>query len=94
MKFANNTTVVGFTSGEDGSAYRDKEEGLSTCWTANDLLLNISKTKELKIDYRRKKTEIQADCVERVADFRFLRVHIEESLSWSVNTSELRDCTS
>ncbi|XP_039672022.1 uncharacterized protein LOC120568514 [Perca fluviatilis] len=29
------------------------------------------------------------DCVERVADFRFLRVHIKESLSWSVNTSEM-----
>lgn len=46
------------------------------------------------IDYRGKKTQtpaliISKDCVERVVDFRFLGVSIQESLSWSVNTSEL-----
>ncbi|KAK0146537.1 hypothetical protein N1851_014143 [Merluccius polli] len=68
---------------------------LLTAWCGdNNLLLNITKTKELIIDYRRKKTDIQpliinGDCVERLADFHFLGVHIEEDLTWSVNTSEL-----
>lgn len=46
------------------------------------------------IDDRRKKTDIppliiSGDCVERVSDFRFLGVHIEESLTWSVNSLEV-----
>lgn len=56
---------------------------------------------ELIIDFRKKKTDmppliISGDCVEKVGDICFLGVHIEENLTWSVNTSDLpsRDCTS
>ena len=60
----------------------------------NNLLLNTAKTQELVIDYRINKTDIlpliiNGDCVERVASFRFLGVHMEEGLTWSTNTSEL-----
>lgn len=94
VKFADDTTVVGLISGGDESAYRDEVERLSSWCKDNNLLLNTKKTKELIIDYRRHKTEIQPliindDCVERVTDFRFLGVSIEGNLSWSVNTSEL-----
>ena len=59
---------------------------LSSWCRDNNLLLNISKTKELVIDYRREKTEIppliiSGDCVEKVANFRYLGVHIEENLT-------------
>ncbi|KAF7661286.1 hypothetical protein LDENG_00265940 [Lucifuga dentata] len=42
----------------------------------------------------RNKTDIQplfisGECVERVSDFRFLGVHIEEDLTWSANTIAL-----
>lgn len=94
VKFADDTTVVGLISRGDESAYRNEVEQLSSWCKANNLLLNTSKTKELIIDFRRKKAEIQplfinGDCVERVASFCFLGVNIEENLSWSVNTSEL-----
>lgn len=51
-------------------------------WCRDKNLLNTSKTKELIKDLRRKKTEIPAfiiggDCVEKVADLRFLGVHIK-----------------
>ena len=60
----------------------------------NNLLLNTSKTKEVTIDSSRKREvflppTIGGDCVERVADLHFLGLHIEEDLTWSVNTSEL-----
>lgn len=32
---------------------------------------------------------INGDCVERVPNFHFLWVHIEEALTWGVNTTEL-----
>ncbi len=54
--------------------------------------LNTTKTKELIIDFKRTKTDIQplfisGDCVERVSDFCFLGVHMEDNLTWSVNTT-------
>ncbi|KAK3533764.1 hypothetical protein QTP70_025824 [Hemibagrus guttatus] len=81
----------------DESAYRGEVEQLLGLCKENNLLLNTTKTKELIIDYRRKKTDItplsiSGDCVERVADFQFLGVRIEEGLTWSslvTNTSEL-----
>ncbi|KAK3562969.1 hypothetical protein QTP86_012586 [Hemibagrus guttatus] len=91
VKFADDITVI---FGGDESAYRDEVEQLTVWCRENNLLLNTSKTKELVIDYRRKNTDIlpliiSRDWVERVADFRFLGVYIEEDLNWSVNTSEL-----
>nr|XP_024655500.1 LOW QUALITY PROTEIN: NACHT, LRR and PYD domains-containing protein 12 [Maylandia zebra] len=95
VKFADDTTVVGLISGGDESAYRDEVERLSSWCKDNNLLLNTKKTKELIIDYRRHKTEIQPliisdDCVERVADFRFLGVSIEGNLSWSRIISHMK----
>jgi len=62
-------------------------------WKENNLLLNSCKTKEV-IDFRRKKTDIlplyiNRDSVERVVDFRFLEVHLEEDLTWVMNPSGL-----
>ena len=63
-------------------------------WCREDnLLLNTSKTKDV-IDFRRKKTDIlppyiDGDSVERVVGVRFLGVHLEEDLTWAVNTLEL-----
>lgn len=94
VKFADDTTVVGLISGGDESAYRDEVERLTAYCRGNNLLLNTAKTKELIIDYRRKKTDIppliiSGDWVERVADFCFLGVHIGEGLTWSANSTEL-----
>ncbi|KAK0140100.1 hypothetical protein N1851_022986 [Merluccius polli] len=64
--------------------------------TAEELnKLNISKTKELIIDFRRKKkTDIQplvinGDEVKITSNFRFLGVHLDNDLSWSTNTSAI-----
>lgn len=58
----------------------------------NNLALNATKTKEIIIDFRRKKVDPQplftkGSCVERVPDFKFLGVHIEEHLTWGVHTT-------
>ena len=56
----------------------------------NNMALDTTKTKELIIGYRRNKTDIQflfisGESVERVSDFWFLGVHIEEHLTISVS---------
>jgi hypothetical protein len=54
----------------------------------NNLSLNVSKTKELIVNYRRKGEghaliHIDRAVVERVERFKFLGVHINKDLRWS-----------
>ncbi|XP_039593233.1 uncharacterized protein LOC120515925 [Polypterus senegalus] len=75
FKSADDTTVVGLISGENESAHRNEVEQLTVWCTDNNLLLNTIKTKELVVDFRKKKTDIKPlyiggdYCVERVSDF-------------------------
>ena len=89
VKFAYDTTIVGLMS-----PTRDEVERLAEWCKVNNLLLNTSKTKELIVDFRRKKTDIQPlligrTHVARVSNFHFLGVNIMEDLTWSVHTTEL-----
>ena len=57
----------------------------------NNLSLNVSKTKELIVDYRIRRAKqapinIDGAVVERVESFKFLVVHITIELSWSKHT--------
>ena len=57
----------------------------------NNLSLNVIKTTELIMDYRKRRTEhapinIDGAVVERVESFKFLVVHITNKLSWSKHT--------
>ena len=58
----------------------------------NNLSLNVSKTKELIVDYREKggpnRSPINIDgaVVEWVECFKFLGVHITNELSWFIHT--------
>eukprot|EP00061_Rhincodon_typus_P017241 g45845.t1 len=53
-KFANDTILVGRISNNDESKYRREIEGLVIWCNENNLSLNIGKTKELIIDFRKK----------------------------------------
>ncbi len=83
IKFADDTTVVRLISEGDESTYRDEVEQLLVWCIEN----NITKTEELIIDCRRKKTDIQplfinGDSVERTSNFWFLGVHLDDDLTW------------
>ncbi|KAF0026073.1 hypothetical protein F2P81_020810 [Scophthalmus maximus] len=95
IKFADDTTVIGLISNNDETAYREEVQHLAAWCADNNLLLNTSKTKELIVDFRRKRgsthnpIHINGMAVERVSSFKFLGTHITEDLSWSTNTSSL-----
>ncbi|KAK3521431.1 hypothetical protein QTP70_004457 [Hemibagrus guttatus] len=93
IKFADDTVVVGLIS-DNETAYLEEIRNLENWCQRNNLLLNISKTKELIVDFSTKQERnyqtplINESPVERVDSFRYLDVHITQDLSWSchINT--------
>uniref|UniRef100_A0A670IGJ8 Reverse transcriptase domain-containing protein n=1 Tax=Podarcis muralis TaxID=64176 RepID=A0A670IGJ8_PODMU len=95
IKFTNDTTVVGLiTAGEGEAAYRKEVEQLGEWCRKNNLLLNLKKTKEIIVDFRKCKLNIQpliieGKCVEQVSVFRFLGMELRDDLTWGENSKDL-----
>ncbi len=94
IKFADDTTVVGLISNRDETNYRSEVSRLAGWCSDNNLSLNVEKTKEIIVDFRRVHTQhapltINGATVERVSSTKFLGVHITEDLSWTNNTAAL-----
>ncbi len=83
------------TTINDETAYREEVQHLAAWCAENSLLFNTSKTKELIVDFRKKKggthdpIHINGMVVECVSSFKFLGTHILEDLTWTTNTSSL-----
>ncbi len=57
VKFADDTTVIGLITDNDETAYRGEVSTLTKWCQENHLSLNIDKTKELVVDFRRQSRE-------------------------------------
>uniref|UniRef100_A0A8C7I238 Reverse transcriptase domain-containing protein n=1 Tax=Oncorhynchus kisutch TaxID=8019 RepID=A0A8C7I238_ONCKI len=91
IKFADNTTVVGLITDNDETAYKEEVRDLAVWCQNNNLSLNVAKTKEMIVDYRKRRSEhapilIDGAVVEQVESFKFLGVHINNKLEWSKHT--------
>ena len=91
IKFTDDTTVVGLITDNDETAYMEEVRDLAVWCQDNNLSLNVIKTKEMIVDYRKRKTEhapilIDGAEVEQVESFKFLGVHITNKLTWSKHT--------
>ena len=85
LSFADDATVVGLIPDNDEPAYREEVRDLAVWCQDNNLYLNVSKTKELIGDNRKRRAEhtpihIDGAVVERVESFKFLCVHIVNKL--------------
>ncbi|KAL0151258.1 hypothetical protein M9458_053449 [Cirrhinus mrigala] len=94
IKFVDDTTVLGLISGNDESAYREEVKRLSDWCRDNNLSLDVDKTKEIIVDFRRTHParlplSINGSAVEIVRTTKFLGVHITEELTWTDNTTSL-----
>ncbi len=78
IKFADDTVVLGLISNNDETAYLDEVERLTSWCQDNCLSLNVSKTKELIVDFRKRlllpytPLVISGTPVERVSSFKYL----------------------
>ncbi len=93
IKFADDT-VVGLISNNDETHFREKVAQLAEWCGVNNLSLNVEKTKEVVMDFRRNSVDnppltIDTSTVERVSSTKFLGVHITEDLTWTTNTMSI-----
>ncbi len=91
IKFADDTVVLGLINNDDEAAYLDEVERLTSWCQDNCLSLNVSKTKELIVDFRKRQQQpytplmISGTPVERVSSFKYLGVNISEDLTWTTH---------
>ena len=91
IKFADDTTVVGLITDNNETACREEFKDLAMWCQDNNLSLNVIKTKEMIVDYRKRRPVhstilIAGVVVEQVESFKFPGVHITNKLSWSKHT--------
>ena len=82
--------MVGLIIDNDETSYREVRD-LAVWCQENNLSLNMIKTKEMIVDYRKRRTEhapilIDGAVVGQVESFKFLHVQITNELSWSKHT--------
>ena len=56
IKFADDTTVVDLITNNDETAYREEFRDLAVGCQDNNLSLNVIKTKEIIVDYRKRRS--------------------------------------
>ncbi|KAL7878838.1 hypothetical protein AOLI_G00098120 [Acnodon oligacanthus] len=88
------TTIVGLISDDNEEAYREQRSLLTLWCQENNFSLNVNKTKELIVDFRKQERvhtpiTINGAMVERVSSFKFLGVHISEKLIWTEHTTQV-----
>jgi hypothetical protein len=85
LKFADNTTVVGLITNNEETAYVEEVRALVEWCQENNVSLNVNKIKELKQQREHASIHIDGTTVEQVESFKFLGVHITNSLKWSTH---------
>ncbi|KAK3567274.1 hypothetical protein QTP86_015798, partial [Hemibagrus guttatus] len=90
LKFADDTTVIGLIQDGDESAYRQEIEQLAAWYSLNNLELNMLKTVEMIVDFRRNTPAlppltIMNSTVPTVESFRFLGTTISQDLKWDTH---------
>ncbi len=83
--------VLGLINNDDKAAYLEEVERLTSWCQDNCLSLNVSKTKELIVDFRKRQQRpytplmISGTPVEKVSSFKYLGVNISEDLTWTTH---------
>ena len=90
VKFSDDSALVCLiTISCDVKQYFSEITNLVKWCDENNLLLNVKKTKEIAVDppgiCEHSPVHIQGEEIERVSNFRYLGVHVDDTLNWSVH---------
>ncbi len=89
IKFADDTVVLGLIYNNDETAYLNEVERLTSWCQDNCLSLNVSTTKELIVDFRKRQQRpytplmVSWTLVDRMSSFKYLGVNISKNLTWT-----------
>ena len=94
IKYADDTALTGKILNDNHTPFLEAVNRFVDWCDQNYLELNVSKTKEMLIDFRKNKTvpdpvTLKGKVVERVVTFKYLGATIDDSLSWSENTDSI-----
>ena len=95
VKFADDTAQVAKIKGDNDLVYKEQVEKFVEWCDENHLVLNTNKTKEIVIDFRKKKVHepdpivIKGTQVERVETHKYLGVIFDSKLNFSANTEAI-----
>ncbi|KAK0137273.1 RNA-directed DNA polymerase from mobile element jockey [Merluccius polli] len=90
QKYSDDTAIVGcIKDGREGE-YRSLVEDFVRWCRSNHLQLNTSKTKEMVVDFRRKKPHLQPVSIEGVdvevvRTYKYLGLQLDDKLDWTAN---------
>ena len=87
VKFAYDTELVGKISNDEDALYHKQIENFLNWCDKNYLYFNVSKTKEMSIEFRKnqrcsKPVYIKGEAVERVETYKYLGVVFDSKLNW------------
>ncbi len=88
IEFAENMSIIGLIAGDNETAYREEVRALTSWGQDNNRHLNVSKTKELTVDYRKPQgvghapLSINGTTVVHT-------VHSSEDLAWTHHTDNI-----
>ena len=91
IKYADDTALTGLILDDQCSHYLSSVDSFVDWCDQNYLQLNVTKTKEMVIDFRKTKTIpdpviLRGENVERVTSYKYLGTTVDQSLSWNENT--------
>ena len=96
VKFADDTAILGLLndSSESFNLFESEIDRFVSWCESHSLHLNVSKTKDMVIDFRLKGNEhdaieIAGELVERVSDYKYLGVNVNDKLDWSVHAQNV-----
>ena len=95
QKYADDSAIVASVSGGQEMEYRGLVNSFVQWCKQNHLLLNIAKTKEILMDFRKKgapplsPVTIGGEDVEVVQSYKYLGVQLDNKLDWTGNTDVL-----
>ena len=86
--------MIGLITNNNDTLYQQQLDGFVNYCDANYLELNVSKTKEMVIDFRTSSSKpspivLKGSNVERVFSYKYLGIVIDDKLSWHVYIDSL-----
>ena len=91
IKYADDTALTGLIIDDQCSHYLNSVQSFVNWCDKNYLQLNVTKTKEMVIDFRKNNAVpdpviLKGENVERVKNYKYLGTTVDQSLSWNDNT--------